>query len=552
MYSWNLEKERLEAESYLSGTRADFVTTYMTVANLQYIISQQPDIVTGKTVDTLLDVLEGQEHAGQRQAYFLYKKAADALAAIIENTLDPRLAKHARDGLFYALCHRKEKPYRAAAEALGGLPLTVCGSGPGIHGTAAKDADLPVVSWRSLLESAGLAERSIQMEWRGRSLILCSSHQSRVLVIKTARINDDYALLHSESLWMEFLSENQSVFPWSDIFFQVPEPIRIGGSFLFRVENLPASDSPIFRCDDSGPGVSAMGFFAPPEYFCYPNEPASGSLPAEAVFHEIIARNAGLLGRLTASGIIHTAPIPLFHNRVQRHRRSDQGLYQWPRGGRLDQWLNSCRFPNIGKTGIRDFEHFTLFDGPSRRLYEFIGSHILSLVLIAGSYFRNRDTRRKGLDASGQPVDARDLFDAALFKKTVTAIFENYYQGFTGKAFMEVFPLDLDGLTNRLIEEMGVDRHMEEILRIAEQNAMTEAEFSDFLTGRGFSGETVSLMKKGEKDIPILTGPHLGGFNQRISVPELIEFTAAAAALCISDRYCHEKSIGLKIIATPE
>ena len=31
-------------------------------------------------------------------------------------------------------------------------------------------------------------------------------------------------------------------------------------------------------------------------------------------------------------------------------------------------------------------------------------------------------------------------------------------------------------------------------------------------------------------DIPLTTGPHLGGFNQQISLPELIEFVAAASA----------------------
>ena len=44
-------------------------------------------------------------------------------------------------------------------------------------------------------------------------------------------------------------------------------------------------------------------------------------------------------------------PIPLFHNRTQRLRRDDQGRYQWFRAGRLDQWLDSCAFPNLGLSG---------------------------------------------------------------------------------------------------------------------------------------------------------------------------------------------------------
>jgi hypothetical protein len=259
-------------------------------------------------------------------------------------------------------------------------------------------------------------------------------------------------------------------------------------------------------------------------------------------FYEIITRNARLLGHLSASGIVHTAPIPLFHNRVQSERRNDNGLYEWPRGGRLDQWLNSCRFPNIGKSGIRDFEHFISFNGSSRKLYELIGTHVFSLILIAGSYFRSHDDCRTGFDAKGNPVDVRNCFDEPLFNKTVKQIFTNYYKGFTGKSFTGTFPMDIDRFIIRLIDEMGVDRHMEEILRIAEQKTMSETDFFEFLSVRGFKAEQINQMEKGKEDITIFTGPHLGGFNQPISIPELIEFTAAAAALCISDRYCIEKS----------
>jgi hypothetical protein len=92
-----------------------------------------------------------------------------------------------------------------------------------------------------------------------------------------------------------------------------------------------------------------------------------------------------------------------------------------------------------------------------------------------------------------------------------------------------------------LIDEMGVDRYMEEILRVAEQIAMTDAAFYDFLADRGFSEEQIEKFEKGRADIPILTGPHLGGFNQTISVPELIEFTGATSALCVADRYFRMK-----------
>lgn len=258
----------------------------------------------------------------------------------------------------------------------------------------------------------------------------------------------------------------------------------------------------------------------------------------------VLGRCARIFGRLAGRGIIHTAPIPLFHNRVQRHRRQDHGLYQWHRGGRLDQWLASCRYPNICRSGIRDFEHFIAFDGPARDFYRHIGVHALSLVLVAGSYCRNHDPDRIGLDGSGRPVDARDLFDPVWLKQVLADVFSNYYEGFTGLRFAGDPPCDLDLLSRRLVEEMGVDRNMEETLRVAEQHAMTAEEFRDFLLQRGYDMEAVQGFTKGQRDIHVLTGPHLGGFNERISVPELIEYTAALCARAIMDRFCRARFSG--------
>lgn len=47
-------------------------------------------------------------------------------------------------------------------------------------------------------------------------------------------------------------------------------------------------------------------------------------------------------------------------------------------------------------------------------------------------------------------------------------------------------------------------------------------------------------MPRGREDIPLLTGPHLGGFNQAISLPELTAFAATGAARCVAARFSHE------------
>jgi hypothetical protein len=285
----------------------------------------------------------------------------------------------------------------------------------------------------------------------------------------------------------------------------------------------------------------AIGFIANRDYFTYPNGRRRKHRLAEKEFIEVILRNAWLLGKLASMGIVHSAPIPLFHNRVQKHRRRDHGLYEWTRSGRLDRWLESCSFPNLGLTGIRDFEHFIPFKGAGRRLYRYIGSHFLSLLLIVGSYFRNQDRSRIGFDANGRPVDARDLFDKEILLQSTQGIFTHYYDGFVGAGFKGTVPVNFEMLSERMIEEMGVDRHMEEVLRIADQKEMTNEAFEDFLRENGFSQHEIAPFQKGLTDISIRSGPHLGEFNHGISLPELIEAVGTMSALCIAGRYWSEK-----------
>jgi hypothetical protein len=158
-----------------------------------------------------------------------------------------------------------------------------------------------------------------------------------------------------------------------------------------------------------------------------------------------------------------------------------------------------------------------------------------------GSYFRNKDRSRVGFDSEGRPVDARDLFDKDLLKELIQDIFHGYYRGFVSHEFRGAFPIDLDHLTSRMIDEMGVDRHMEEILRVADQNQMTPDEFEIFLRRRGLPNEKIMSLQKGAEDITIHSGPHLGEFNHPISLPELIEAVGTMSSLCIAGRYCSQK-----------
>jgi hypothetical protein len=341
--------------------------------------------------------------------------------------------------------------------------------------------------------------------------------------------------LIGEALWMEHI---RNIAVPVECRFDIPKPLKIHGKHLFKLIDLPFQD---LGNSNLHPEMYALSFLTHKDYFRYPNHPIEGvHLESEKVL-EVIARNARILGWLTSLGMIHTAPIPLFHNRVARHRRRDQGRYEWFRAGRLDRWLESCLYPNIGFTGPRDFEHFIIFKGPPRQLYRYIGSHLLSLLLVSGSYFRSKDQTRIGCDEKGKPFDTRDLFDEGLLKEMVRRVFLEYYHGFVGETYGDKLSFDIHHLTERMIQEMGVDKHMEELVRVADQKKMTDAAFRAFLLESGYTEEALTQCNKGEHDLVIRTGPHLGAFNDRISLPEVIEAVGAASALCISARYWKQK-----------
>ncbi|MEK9149062.1 MAG: SidJ-related pseudokinase, partial [Candidatus Desantisbacteria bacterium] len=329
--------------------------------------------------------------------------------------------------------------------------------------------------------------------------------------------------------------------------FDIPKVLAFECSHLIKLSSLPIR---VPNEISLHPKNYAIAFMVSKDYFSYPNSERQEERLSAEEFKEVMSRCAYLLGYLARLGIIHTDVIPLFHNRVQTHRRTDNGIYQWWQRGRLDRWFFSCDYPNFGISGIRDFEHFISWGRDQAPLgyqdnlglYHMLGTQLLGLLLVAGSYFRNKDRERLGFDSEGNPIDARDLFEQGLFGELIRGIYLHYYQGVTQEEYKADLPFDLDGLTQRMIDEMGVDTHMQEILRQQDQGNMTDDEFRDFLEERGYSEEEISEFNKGRQDISVLTGPHLGGFNQEISLSEMIEAIERMAALMVGARFRREKS----------
>lgn len=532
MTNWDLVKELDRLETLLEHGSTDFSAAYMVVQSLHALIRSHPQIIRPQTISALKHLLKNPKHTSRKMSFFLYKEAADVLVSVIVHTLEEQLADQALAALRHAISMVAGIQQRAAAEALGSLPLRI--HGPGIGSEFC--SNIPPVTWERILTIQGIKPCN-QPQLIGRSIAVKHHKKNRVLVVKTADAGNALDLINTEAQWMEALRSGGYSFPAR---FDIPRPIKIDGSFVFRLQNPPLILS---KATDADQPCYAIGFIAHEDYFCYPNDLENNWRLTAEDFKEILFRNAWLLGKLTAMGIVHSAPIPLFHNRIQQTRRTDHGLYEWSRGGRLDRWLYTCRYPNFGLTGLRDFEHFVATEGTGRKMYRQIGTHLLSLVLVAGSYFRNQDAARYGIDDCGKPVDARDLFDKPLFQELIQGVFLNYYSGFVKETFQEKIPVNLNELVPRMIDAMGIDRHMEEILRVPDQSAMTDIEFRTFLEENGLPCEEMAQLEKGSRDIILQTGPHLGGFNAGISIPELIDFLSATSAFCVAGKYRQQQSL---------
>ena len=521
-----LKKQRIALERKLKAGPLDFAGAYLVVSDLHRLIESLPSIGGTETVIALEDVLKSARFSSETQSYFLYREAAEALVSLsVYSTRSPVdvFALEALEGL---LGTTQGPSQRASIEALGSLPLHIRGP------MLCRDSvgQIPKVTWREVAEKAGIVN-SLSLAVKGRSVVARTKDDHTVLVVKLAQDKQAVQSAYDEAIWMEYLQSVRFSFP---VRFHIPTPLKIHESFVFCLSDLPG---PIGEKVGVKAGCHGLAFFAQQDYFTYPNDHRPEMRLSPDQFQEVMVRCAWLFGKLATKGIVHGSPIPLFHNRVQRERREDHGLYEWQRGGRLDRWLQSCAYPNFGLTGIRDFEHLMSFAGLSKQLCYHVGAQLLGLLLTAGSYFRSMDAARVGFDKDGNAVDARDLFDKPFFKDVIRGVFCNYYRAFAGKDLDRKLPFSLDDLTCRMIEEMGVDRHMEEVLRVVDQESMSERAFREFLMSRGYTEKDMGDIKRGHQDIVLYTGPHLGGFNERISLPELIESVGVVSALCIAGKF---------------
>jgi hypothetical protein len=521
----------------LLRTDQDFGTAFMMLNGIRDSLREEYQAPAEIVLSVCERILACPSFTKQSQAYFLYRSVAEILHDVMTRFPSEVKGRRCRalDLLLTGLTSPHESLRRASAEGLGMLPLAVDYGPP-----SEPDASTALPGALQVLDDDWLAHRGIQTVngwiWQGRSL-LTRTQSGDTLVVKCLRRGEDPLALQREAAWMRYLDR---LTPSLERRCDVPIPLEHDEGWLVRAPRFAWQASTRTHLH---PKRYAVAFLTSSDYFHYPNEADPDRRLSEEAICEVLGRNAWLMGRLMAKGIAHTAPIPLFHNRAQRHRREDGGRYRWTHRGRLDRWLATCHHPNFGVSGLRDFEHFTTVAGRPLLRYETIGSHLISLLLVAGSYFRQKSPERVGLDANRRPVDARDLFDRDLLQAIVRRIWEAYAEGFFGQAPGESSAVIPAWMVDRMIDEMGVDRHMEEILRVVDQQAMSRTMFLSFLQSRGMSLKEAQRKVKGAADITLMTGPHLGGFNQPISLPELIEFAAAGAAHCVAGQFRREQAL---------
>ncbi len=515
--------KKSDANFYADGLTPgrEFSAVYMDMRNLRSLLQKKPEFADHQIVHAVWDVIMEQRYSSQRMSQLLYRECAKALAAVGYGCPDCEVSHSALQLQVQAASSCKKYASIEASGGLGALPFSLAlpESPDDFSGFA------PSVKWETLLKNAEVVGEPV---FSGRSAVMQAEGEDRIFAIKILRKGEDPQGLHLEGRWMERLCAESGP---EDVRFDCPQPYTIGGHVVFRLEGLPGSAP-----DNLHPELYAMAYHAHSDYFIYPNDDREEKRSSPEDMLEIMGRNSFLLGQLAGRGIVHDAPIPLFHNRVQATRRTDEGVYEWRRFGRLDRWLDSCRYPNFGRSGLRDFEHLQVMKPGRDPFYRAIGSHFMSILLVLGSWFRAQEPQLCGLDADKEPIDARRLFDPVFFEQAVKHCFDLYYLGFTGKEFQNEINLHIPELVQDMINEMGVDRHMFEFMRVVDQELLEDHEFRKYLIKCGMEPDQAYSIEKDKEDIPLTTGPHLGDFNSTISLPEIIEWSAMAAGCCIASR----------------
>jgi hypothetical protein len=319
------------------------------------------------------------------------------------------------------ITHCGEEAIRVENSGFDSISRTLCGERPlrlsPALAPSPNDESIKTIELESLLSSHG----ACSLTRMGRTLVALSE-KGRLAIKLCMREGDEIRLLHEARMQKHLQGLGLSS--------RLPQPL--GG--LFRIEGLPSW----IEAELGIPHACAICYIAGSDYFQYINDPAL----SEEEMKIGMASCAEDLARLAGIGMIHTSLIPLFHNR-ERTTGGDC-TYHWNRklAGRLDNWLESCRFPNLRLSGIADLEHIELHSQiSSQALQAYAGEHLFSMSLVLGCYF----CRRGSLDQKAMSRAIKDCF-------------KRYYRALTrSKPGPLDVGIDWDHLACRMAEEMAAE-----------------------------------------------------------------------------------------------
>lgn len=258
--------------------------------------------------------------------------------------------------------------------------------------------------------------------WRRMGRTLVASFGHGCVAIKLCRDTGDKKKLLAEARMQKILRG-----------YGISSHLPVPQACLIKIHGLPPALRLLLGISELEP--YGICYTANRDYFVYLGDP---QLSTEELRKGMItcAHDLAILAR---GGLIHTSLIPLNHRKG--FERSHE-VYRWSRklAGRLEDWQESCRYPNLRLSGIADLEHIKAYERiSSQELFEHAGQHLLSLSLVLGSYFRSRGS-----------------FDIKALSSLLMGSFHEYYRVFTCQDTSNLdCCIDWEDLADRMAEEMG-------------------------------------------------------------------------------------------------
>jgi hypothetical protein len=207
MSNIDLNKERELAEEKIIGSSFDFTAKYFAVYELQNIADKHPEIIKNTTILMLEELFKNKGFTRQRQGFFLFRETANTLSTLIQRCNDIHVAENTLAAFKRILASVSSHAHRAAAEALGSLPVPV-------HGPCLPDLNINRIcstSLQEVMEKIAITPGCSPV-FLGRSLVIPCNKTNRLLVLKLARASDTPESLAKEILWMDHLRSGKNRF----------------------------------------------------------------------------------------------------------------------------------------------------------------------------------------------------------------------------------------------------------------------------------------------------------------------------------------------------